>query len=261
MADDTAHGFQPTRQYLVSEGQVRAAFVLSFVGMVGLLLLLLVLATARPQGRFQVLDGAEFRAGLAAAAARLQGYEVFLDGRARLDIDRAIALVAERGVVDPGILAPGQAPAAGAPAAGDAAAADQAAAGDAAAVDGATAYAVCAACHQPTGQGLPGAFPPLAGHAADLYEASRDYIVDVVLYGLMGQILVDGMPYNGVMPSHEHLSDAELAAILNHVLTSFGNEDRIEAFEPYAPADIAARRGQMLMFTDVYAERQQLGLE
>src|SRR5690606_22036172 len=65
----------------------------------------------------------------------------------------------------------------------------------------------------------------------------------------------------GVMPSHEHLSDAELAAILNHVLTSFGNEDRIEAFEPYAPADIAARRGQMLMFTDVYAERQQLGPE
>ena len=58
MADDTAHGFQPTRQYLVSEGQVRAAFVLSFVGMVGLLLLLLVLATARPQGRFQALDGA-----------------------------------------------------------------------------------------------------------------------------------------------------------------------------------------------------------
>ncbi len=256
MADDTTPEYQPVRQYLLSEGQVRAAFVLSFVGMVGLLLLLLFVATARPQSRFQRLDGGAFQAGLRAATARLEGFEVLPDGRARLDIDRAIELVAARGVQDPGIVPPGQAPA-GAQPGGDAADAGA----DAASVDGAAAYATCAGCHQAGGQGLPGAFPPLAGHAADLYAVSRDYPIDVVLFGLMGQIQVDGVTYNGLMPAHQHLSDAEIAAILNHVLTSFGNEAEVEAFEPYTAADVEARRGLALSSTDVYAARQELGLE
>lgn|SRR5690606_4972885 len=255
MADDKTPDYQPVRQYLVSEGQVRAAFVLSFAGMAGLLLLLLLVASARPQARYQPLTGQEFQAGLLAATSRLEGYEVFPDGRARLDIDRAIELVAQRGVQDPGIVPPGQAPA-GAPA-GEAAEAGEAAP----AVDGAAAFATCAACHQANGQGLPGVFPPLAGHAAELYEASRDYLLDVVLFGVMGQIEVQGATYLGAMPPHAHLGDAELAAILNHVLTSFGNEELVGEFEPYEPAEVAARRGLALSPTDVYAQRQELGLE
>lgn len=34
--------------------------------------------------------------------------------------------------------------------------------------DGAKLYAQCAGCHQANGQGLPGAFPPLAGHVAEI---------------------------------------------------------------------------------------------
>ncbi|HEX7039113.1 MAG TPA: cytochrome c [Trueperaceae bacterium] len=258
MADDNVPEFQPVRQYLVSEGQVRAAFVLSFVGMVGLLLLLLVLATARPRARPQALDGQEFRAGLQAATSRLEGYEVYDDGRARLDIDRAIELVAQRGVQDPGIVPPGQAPAG---AQGGQAGGEAGAAGAAEQVDGAAAFATCAGCHQANAQGLPGLFPPLAGHAGELYQASRDYPVHVVLFGLMGQIEVDGTAYNGVMPSHTHLPDAEIAAILNHVMTSFGNEDVVESFEPYTAEEVAEQRGLALSSADVYAERQELGLE
>ncbi|MCH1928364.1 cytochrome C-552, partial [Shewanella sp. C31] len=34
--------------------------------------------------------------------------------------------------------------------------------------DGAKIYAQCAGCHQQNGQGIPGAFPPLAGHMAEI---------------------------------------------------------------------------------------------
>lgn len=260
MADDRTPDYQPVRQYLVSESQVRSAFVLSFAGMVGLLLLLLLLATARPHARFQALSPQEFQTGLLAATSHLDGYEVYPDGRARLDIDRAIELVAQRGVRDPGIVPPGQAPAGaqgGAGAGGEAGAPG----GEAPSVDGAAAFATCAACHQPNAQGLPGVFPPLAGHAGDLYQASRGYPVDVVLFGLMGQIEVNGTAYDGVMPSHVHLSDAEIAAILNHVLTSFGNEDVVASFEPYTADEVAEHRAKALSSADVYAERQELGLE
>ncbi|HZJ09377.1 MAG TPA: cytochrome c [Trueperaceae bacterium] len=260
---------EPTRQYLISEGQIRGAFLLSAVGMAAVLIGLLLLATSRPQGTFEPLDGTEFQGAVAAATDQLEGYELLEDGRARIDIDRAMELVVERGVADPGFARAGAA-APGAQAEGGA---DEAAAGgegeaaagepatEPAAVDGAEAYAVCASCHQPNGQGIPGAFPPLAGHAPELYAADPGYPITVLLYGLMGQIEVDGATYNGLMPSHAHLGDAELAAILNHVMTAFGNQELLpETWEPYLAQDFAELRDQGLSFDDVYALRQELGL-
>jgi mono/diheme cytochrome c family protein len=253
MADDKNTEYQPVRQYLISEKQVRAAFVLSFAGMVGLLLLLLVVAMARPQARYELASGGgqEYRAGRAASSARLEGYEVFPDGTARIDIDRAMELVVARGVANPGIVGHGHGPGA-ATVAGEGSA-------DAQEVDGAAIYVGCAACHQANGRGLPSVFPPLAGHAADLYEASRDYLIDVVLYGLMGRITVDGVAYDSAMPSHSYLSDAEIAAVLNHVLTAWGEEPA--GFAPYAAADVAAQRGRSLRQADVFELRRALALE
>lgn len=53
-------------------------------------------------------------------------------------------------------------------------------------VDGAKLYQQCAGCHQANGQGIPGAFPPLAGHVAEILakEGGRDYLILVLLYGL-----------------------------------------------------------------------------
>lgn len=255
---------EPTRQYLFSEGQVRMAFVLSVVGMVTLLLVLLLLATSRPQGRFQPLDASEFESAVQEAAGQLEGYALLEDGRARLDIDHAMALVAERGVTDPGFARAGAAPQPAAQAGQQADGEGAASAGAAAEpqpVDGAAAYAVCSSCHQGNGEGIPGAFPPLAGHAPELYQADPGFPILVLLYGLMGQIEVNGQTYNGLMPAHAHLEDAELAAILNHVMTAFGNEELLpDTWEPYQAADVAERRGQDLAFADVYTLRGELGL-
>ena len=69
---------------------------------------------------------------------------------------------------------------------------------------GAEAYAnACAACHQPNGQGLADTVPALAGHAPTLLAqpGGRDYLARLVLYGLEGQITVNGKPFNGTMPA------------------------------------------------------------
>jgi mono/diheme cytochrome c family protein len=255
---------EPVRQYLISQQQVKAVAILSALGMTVVLIGLLLLATARPQGRFQPLDSSEFRSAVTSATADLDGYELLPDGRARIDIDTAMELVAERGVGSVGIVSAAAAAAGVAPAgapAGDAAdAAGDAAAPSTADIDGATAYALCAACHQGNGMGIPGAFPPLAGHGPELYVADRTYPILVLLYGVMGQIQVGGMPYNGLMPAHAQLDDANIAAILNYVMTAFGNDELLPDFEPYEAADVAAERDRGLSFTDVYALRSELDL-
>jgi nitrite reductase (NO-forming) / hydroxylamine reductase len=82
--------------------------------------------------------------------------------------------------------------------------------------------AQCAACHQPEGQGLAGAFPPLA-NADYLAEQSVEQVIEVVLKGMSGPITVNGVEYNSVMPGMSHLGDAEIASILNHVYASWDN--------------------------------------
>lgn len=252
-----------TKDYLFSENQIRLGAILMTVGMAGTLIALLLIATARPQGRFEALDTSGFRAQVEAATADLTGYELLEDGRATIDIEHAMELVAQRGVVDAGIVKPGAAVTGGSPdaGAGDAGPGAGAASG-APAADGAAIYqSVCSACHMANAAGVPGAFPPLAGHAADLYLAERTYPILAVTFGVMGQIMVDGMAYNGLMPAHAHLADGEIAAVLNFVMTSFGNDSRIGgAFEAYTAEDVAGERGRMLSFTEVHALRAGLGL-
>lgn len=111
------------------------------------------------------------------------------------------------------------------------------AAADAAGPDGATLYASrCAACHQPQGQGLAGAFPPLAG--SPWPTGAEEVAARIVLHGLTGPIDVLGSSYNGAMPAFaDQLSDAEIAAVLTHVRGHFGN-----TAGPVAPAQVAAVR-------------------
>ena len=80
----------------------------------------------------------------------------------------------------------------------------------------------CGACHQPTGQGLPGAFPPLA--ESDYLMQSRTRAIETVIKGLTGEIEVNNQKYNAVMPGMGHLSDADIAAILTYVTNAWGNE-------------------------------------
>jgi len=79
----------------------------------------------------------------------------------------------------------------------------------------------CAACHQPTGQGLPGAFPPLA--QSDFLLGNRQEVMQAALFGLSGPITVNGQDYDGVMPSMGYLTDEDLAAALTYVFSAWGN--------------------------------------
>jgi mono/diheme cytochrome c family protein len=127
---------------------------------------------------------------------------------------------------------------------------------------GAQAYAQsCSGCHGPTGAGIPGVFPPLAGHALDLYQADggRTYLIDVLLYGLQGPIEVAGQTYNGVMPAWQQLSDEQIAAIVNHAVVGFDAVDEPDDFDAIRPDEVAAERGKGLTPSDVHALRQDLG--
>jgi mono/diheme cytochrome c family protein len=125
---------------------------------------------------------------------------------------------------------------------------------------GAQAYAtVCAACHQPNGQGVAATFPALAGHAPTILArpGGRDYLVRLVLYGVEGPITANGNPFSAAMPAWgEALTDTQLAGALDYVLNSWGNAAALPAgFQPFTPADIAAARETKLTAAQVYALR------
>ncbi|MEO1230532.1 MAG: cytochrome c [Myxococcota bacterium] len=112
----------------------------------------------------------------------------------------------------------------------EAAAAEEAPAGGeaVAAIDPATmklgeqTYAVCMACHQATGLGLAGAFPPLVGSEWVLGDPARP--IAIVINGLMGEIEVKGTKYNNVMAGlGGALKDEQIAAVLTYVRNSWGN--------------------------------------
>ncbi|GAA6756053.1 c-type cytochrome [Thermus thalpophilus] len=123
---------------------------------------------------------------------------------------------------------------------------------------GAQVYANCQGCHGPQGEGNPPLFPPLRGHMAKLLgaEGGRNYLLLVVLYGLQGEVRVEGQVYNQVMPGFAWLSDGELALVLNHLLT-FGAPP---GFRPYTPEEVKAARTTPLTPEAVHALRQGLRL-
>ena len=94
----------------------------------------------------------------------------------------------------------------------------------------------CLMCHGRDGRGWD-QYPGLGG-TARIFNApgGRDYLVDVHLYGLTSR------RWRAPMPPMGHIRDPELAAVLNHILTDYGNERHELQYALYEPADIAERR-------------------
>lgn len=87
--------------------------------------------------------------------------------------------------------------------------------------DGKNIYGrTCFACHQSEGQGIPGAFPPLA--KSDYLNADSNRAISAVLHGLTGEITVNGNKFNSVMTS-QNLTDQEISDVLTYVYNSWGN--------------------------------------
>jgi len=88
--------------------------------------------------------------------------------------------------------------------------------------DGGKVYStVCSACHQAEGQGLAGAFPPLA--ESDYLDAGTGPAIEAVINGLSGPVTVNGKDYNAVMPNLSYLSDEEVADVVTFIMNSWGN--------------------------------------
>ena len=91
--------------------------------------------------------------------------------------------------------------------------------------DGQNVYRrTCVACHQVQGQGLTGAYPPLA--KADYLNADVNRAIEFVVKGHSGGITVNGQSYNGVMPPQQ-LNDEQIADVLTYVYNNWDNNKTI----------------------------------
>ncbi len=103
-------------------------------------------------------------------------------------------------------------------------------------VDGKQLYAAhCVACHQASGKGLAGVFPPL--DASEWVVGDERILANILLHGVVGEITVAGTAYKGNMPAFKQLGDAELAAVATHVRGAWSNKA-----PPIKPERIAQER-------------------
>lgn len=82
----------------------------------------------------------------------------------------------------------------------------------------------CVSCHQANGQGMPPAFPAIAGGPISTGDVAEH--IDIVLHG------------RNAMPPWGHLSDEDIAAVVTYERNAFGNDtgDLVQ------PADVAGAR-------------------
>ena len=88
----------------------------------------------------------------------------------------------------------------------------------------------CVACHQPTGKGVPGAFPALDG--SKVVNGPKAEQIKTELNG----VVRDGKPT--AMVSFKSLSDVDLAAVITYTRNSWGNKTG----EAVQPSDVKAAR-------------------
>jgi mono/diheme cytochrome c family protein len=80
----------------------------------------------------------------------------------------------------------------------------------------------CNACHQATGQGVAGTFPPLAG--SEFVIKGEKQLIAILLHGLGGPLTVNGKGYNGQMPPQGGKSNKDIAQLVSYVRNDWGNK-------------------------------------
>jgi cytochrome c5 len=117
----------------------------------------------------------------------------------------------------------------------------------------------CSMCHQLGAAGVPGQFPRLAGRAGKIAATAtgRNYLERVVLFGMLGEINVDGTPIvGGVMPPFASLSDQDLADALDYIVSLDDSGKLHWKGAVFKPADMAkARADKPLSPTQVHQLR------
>jgi mono/diheme cytochrome c family protein len=87
--------------------------------------------------------------------------------------------------------------------------------------EGKKVYNNCIACHQASGLGIPGQFPPLVG--SEWVDGGTKRLGAILLHGINGPLKVGGQTYNQLMPAWNNLSDEKIAQVLTYVRRTFGS--------------------------------------
>jgi mono/diheme cytochrome c family protein len=81
----------------------------------------------------------------------------------------------------------------------------------------------CSDCHGEQGQGVPGAYPPLAGNRAVTVPSPNNVIKAIVHGGFAPTTTGNPRPY-GMPPFGRRLSEAEIAAVATYIRQSWGQQ-------------------------------------
>ena len=83
----------------------------------------------------------------------------------------------------------------------------------------------CIQCHLSNGEGLEKVYPPL--NNSDYLLKNIDKSIYSIKYGLKGEIIVNGIKYNGVM-INQGLDDEEIADVMNYITNSWNNNLNVQ---------------------------------
>lgn len=108
----------------------------------------------------------------------------------------------------------------------------------------------CATCHQASGQGAPGQYPPLAG--SEYVNGGTKRLASIVLKGLTGPIKVKGAVFvtsAQMAPWEKTLNDQKIADVLTYIRQEWGNTGG-----PVAPEGVAALRKELASRAESFVE-------
>jgi len=118
----------------------------------------------------------------------------------------------------------------------------------------------CIVCHQPDAKGVQGIYPPLADMVGNYVKlkAGRAYLAHVPSFGLTGVIVTNGESLDSNMPPLSQLSDADIAAVINYVLTKFNQPLLPADFKPLTADEVHGYRAKAMSENEVHNERDAL---
>lgn len=113
----------------------------------------------------------------------------------------------------------------------------------------------CATCHQPTGLGVAGQYPPLAG--SEFVNGGTRRLGMILLKGLQGPLTVKGGHYGSAVmqPWEKTLTDEKISEVLTYVRQAWGN-----TAGPVAPEQIAALRKELAGRAESWTEPDLLAV-
>ena len=79
----------------------------------------------------------------------------------------------------------------------------------------------CMSCHLVDGKGTD-IFPPVA--KTDYLKKPAKTLINIILQGQSGEIIVNKKKYDALMPAQSYLTDEQIADVLNYTRNSLGNK-------------------------------------